>query len=157
MGGDMTAKVRWGLILGIVGLFVNTLASLIFAFCGPIVSFGVGLVAGFIVSQNEPAPTRGEGAQQGALSGLIAGGFILLGQIIGAIGNLAFAQMVEYESLFGTLPDLSSPEGQTFYWLIGIGVGVCFGLVDTLACVLGGALIGYVRTPAEIDRTEEMQ
>lgn len=152
----MTAKVRWGVIIGIVGLFVNTIASLIFAFCGPIVSFGIGLVAGFIVSQNEPAPTRGEGAQQGALTGLIAGAFILLGQIIGAIGNLVFAQMVEYEPIFGTLPDLSSPEGQAFYWLIGIGVGVCFGLVDTLACVLGGALIGYARTPAALDSEEKV-
>lgn len=143
----MTARIRWGLIAGVVGLFVNTIASLVFAFCGPIVSFGIGIVAGFIVTQREPATSKGEGAQGGAITGLIAGAFILLGQIIGAIGNLVFAQMVEYESIFGTLPDLSSPEGQTLYWVIGIGVGLCFGLVDTLACVLGGALIGYIRTP----------
>jgi hypothetical protein len=152
----MTAKVRWGVIIGIVGFFVNTIASLIFAFCGPIVSLGIGLIAGFIVSHKEPARTRGEGAQQGALTGLIAGAFILLGQIIGAIGNLVFAQMVEYEPIFGTLPELSSPEGQAFYWLIGIGVGVCFGLVDTLACVLGGALIGYARTPVVLNSDEKI-
>jgi hypothetical protein len=152
----MTARIRWGLIAGVVGLFVNTLASLVFAFCGPIVSFGIGIVAGLIVTQREPATSKGEGAQGGAITGLIAGAFILLGQIIGAIGNLVFAQMVEYESIFGTLPDLSSPEGQTLYWVIGIGVGLCFGLVDTLACVLGGALIGYIRTPAPADQHQEI-
>ena len=142
----MTAKVRWGLIAGLVGLFINTLASLVFPFCGPIASFGIGIIAGFFVSQQEPATTKGEGAQDGAITGLIAGAFILLGQIIGAATNLAIAQTEQYGLIFGPLPDLSSPEGQAIYWLIGIGVGLCFGLVDMFACVLGSALVGYFRT-----------
>lgn len=153
----MTVKIRWGLIVGVVGLVVNTLASLIFAFCGPIISFGIGIIAGFIVTQREPANSKGEGAQGGAITGLIAGAFILLGQMIGAIGNLVFAQMVEYEPIFGTLPDLGSPEGQAFYWVIGIGVGLCFGLIDALACVLGGALIGYIRTPVASNTQEKTE
>jgi hypothetical protein len=152
----MTAKVRWGLIAGLVGLFINTLASLVFAFCGPIVSFGIGIIAGFFVSQQEPATTKGEGAQDGAITGLIAGAFILLGQIIGAATNLAIAQTEQYGLIFGPLPDLSSPEGQAIYWLIGIGVGLCFGLVDMFACVLGGVIIGYIRTPVATNSLQEM-
>jgi hypothetical protein len=143
----MTARIRWGLIAGVVGLFVSTLASLVFAFCGPIVSFGIGSIAGFIVTKQEPATSKGEGAQDGAITGLIAGSIILLGNLVGAISNLAYAQTGKYESIFGPLPDLSSAEGQTNYWLIGIGVGLIFGLIDALACVLGGALIGYIRSP----------
>ncbi len=151
----MTAKVRWGLIAGLVGLFVNTFVSLVFAFCGPIVSFGIGIIAGFIVSQQEPAATKGEGAQDGAITGLIAGVFILLGQVIGAATNLAIAQMDQSGLIFGPLPDLSSPEGQAIYWLIGIGVGLCFGLVDMFACVLGSALAGYFRTQSVAAHLEE--
>lgn len=142
----MTARVRWGMIVGIVGMFVNTFASLVVALSGPILSFLFGIIAGFVVSRKEPATSKGKGAQQGAATGLIAGGLIFLGQLIGAVANLIYAQMPEYESLFGPFPTLTTPQGQTTYWLIGIGIGVLFGLIDTLACVLGGSIIGHLLT-----------
>ena len=150
----MTAQKRWGLITGIIGLIVNTLASLTFAFCGPIVAFGIGIIAGAVVTRKEPASSKGEGTQQGAITGIIAGALIFLGRIVGSINNLVYAQMPQYESIFGTLPDLSSREGQTYYWLVGIGVGVLLGLVDALACVLGSAMISYIRTPTA-SKTQE--
>lgn len=33
----MTARTRWGLISGVLGLFANVVASFIFGFCGPVV------------------------------------------------------------------------------------------------------------------------
>lgn len=142
----MTARVRWGMIVGIVGMFVNTFASLVVALSGPILSFIFGIIAGLVVTRKEPASSKGKGAQQGAITGLIAGGLIFLGQVIGAVANLIYAQMPAYESLFGPVPELTTPQGQTSYWVIGIGVGLIFGLIDTLACVLGGSIIGRLLT-----------
>jgi hypothetical protein len=144
----MKPRVKYGLIVGVAGMLLNVCVSAALGVCGPMMSLLAGAIAGFLTGQAEQAPERGDGARLGAISGLIAGGLMLVGQLFGGAGILAFVQFAEIPIGFGTVPQTSDLVGTASYWGIGLGVAGCFGLVGLVLSALAGAAGGYLGTPS---------
>ena len=144
----MQPRIRIGLIVGVIGLVLNICVSGFLGFCGPVVSLIAGGVAGFFTAQQERLATKSDGTRAGATAGGIAGGLIILGQMIGGVGALFFMQSSGVESPFGQIPTLSSdPATQIGYYAGGLGTAICFGLVGALLAAGAGAGAGYLGTP----------
>ena len=143
----MQPRIRIGLIVGVIGLVLNICVSGFLGFCGPVVSLIAGGAAGFFAAQQERLATKSDGARAGATAGGIAGGLIILGQMIGGVGALFFMQSSGIESPFGQIPTLSSdPATQIGYYAAGLGTAICFGLVGALLAAGAGAGAGYLGT-----------
>lgn len=143
----MQPRTRMGLIVGVIGLVLNICVAGLVGICGPLVSLIAGGAAGFFAAQQEKLATKGDGARAGATAGAIAGGLIILGQIIGGLGALAYVQYSGAPVLFGTAPDASSPASfSLIYYLTGAGTAFCFGLVGAALAAGAGAGAGYLAT-----------
>lgn len=139
----MQPRVKIGLIIGAIGLVLNIFIAALSGLCGPFVSLLGGAVAGFLSGKSEKAASKAEGARLGAISGAIASGMILIGQLIGAIGALAFFQFSNISVPLGKVPALSAPPSEhVLYYADGIGTGLCFGLVGMVLGSLTGAGAG---------------
>jgi hypothetical protein len=136
----------YGLIAGGIGLVINICISTAIGLCGPFVSLLVGAAAGFFAAQAEKAPTKNDGARLGAVSGAIAGGLVLVGQLIGSVGALVLTMSMDVQPIIGSMPESSDVAGQATFLLAGLGVGLCFGLVGVLLSALAGAGTGYLGT-----------
>jgi hypothetical protein len=144
----MKARFKIGLIIGLVGLVLNVCVAAAFGICGPVVSLIAGAVAGYFTARQEKPATKSSGAQAGAISGAVAGALILIGQIIGAIGALAYVQYSGAKIPFGTIPSTSADMSvQLIYYLTGMGTGICFGVVGIVLSALTGAGTGFLGTP----------
>ncbi len=141
----MAAKIKFGLIVGLFGLVLTMAVSFLVGVCGPFVGLVAGAVAGLLTVRAERPANRNAGASQGTQAGAIAGGLTLAGQLIGNIGGLMLLQASQVELPFGEMPQTSAEE--TAFWIGGIGVVVCFGLLGLGLGVLGGASAGYFATP----------
>lgn len=139
----MSPRIRLGLIAGIICLVLTACVSVLIGVCGPGVSLIAGAVAGFLTGRQERLSSQAEGAKAGAISGAISGGVALAGQIIGGIATLTIAPSL-FESL-GT-SQYTAYSGETAFWLGGIGVAFCFGLVGVVLSALAGATGGYFGT-----------
>jgi len=142
----MQPRVKYGLITGAIGLVINVCISAAIGLCGPFVALLAGAAAGFFTAQAEKAPSKNDGARSGAVSGAIAGGLTLLGQLVGVITILFLTISTGIQPIIGTLPESSDMAGQAVYWVAGVGVGLCFGLVGVLLSALAGAGTGYLGT-----------
>jgi hypothetical protein len=143
----MQGRLKFGLIVGVIGLAVNVCVAGFIGFCGPVVSLIAGGIAGYLAAREEMLPTRSDGAKAGAFAGGIAGALIILGQVIGGIGALAFLQSTGAELPFGTVPSPSAdPAILTGYYLGGVGTALCFGFVGALLAAGVGAAAGYAGT-----------
>lgn len=143
----MQPRVRIGLIVGAIGLVLNICASGLFGVCGPLLSLIAGGVAGYFAVQREKPTVKQEGRRVGATSGGIAGGLMILGQIIGGIGALFYIQSTGGATPFGTVPPLSGdPAALAGFYLGGLGTGVCFGIIGALLAAGAGAGVGYFTT-----------
>lgn len=144
----MQPKIKVGLLVGAIGLVLNICVAGFMGICGPFVSLIGGAAEGFFAAKQENSATKGAGAQAGATSGAIAGALILIGQVIGAVGALAFLQVAGTQLPFGQIPPASADASQQLlYYISGMGTGFCFGLVGTLLAALAGAGTGYLGTP----------
>ncbi len=144
----MQPRVKFGLIVGIIGLVLNSCVSLAFGICGPVMSLVAGAVAGFLTARAEAAPTQAGNAKAGAISGAIAGALVLLGQLCGAAGALVLALNMDFAPLGGSLPNPGDTGGMIGFWLGGLGIGACFGLLGVVLAAGAGALIAYLTTPS---------
>lgn len=143
----MKPRVKMGLAVGAVGLALNACVAALIGFCGPVVSLVAGAVAGYLAVQQEKPMTKGEGSKIGAIAGAIAGGLVIIGQVIGGVGALAFLQYSGVQFGIGTVPQPSSdPSVQAIYYLTGMGTAFCFGLVGALLAAGAGAGTGYMAT-----------
>ena len=79
----MRPRVKYGLIVGIIGLILNTCVSVALGVCGPLTALAAGAAAGFLAAREEQAAEQANGARLGAISGGIAGGLVFVGQLIG--------------------------------------------------------------------------
>lgn len=144
----MKARFKIGLAVGLVGLILNVCVSAAVGLCGPAVSLVAGAVAGFFTARQEKAATKSAGAQAGAISGLIAGGLGIIGQVIGGVGALAYLQATNATLPFGTIPPQSADMNtQLIYYVSGMGTGICFGLIGAVLSALAGAGTGFLGTP----------
>lgn len=143
----MKPRVKMGLAVGAVGLALNVCVAAFMGICGPLVSLLAGAAAGYLAVQQEKPTMKGEGAKVGAIAGAIAGGLVIIGQIIGGVGALAFIQYSGIQFGFGSVPQASSdPSLQAIYYLSGMGTAFCFGIVGALLAAGAGAGTGYVAT-----------
>ena len=146
----MKTSVRIGLIVGGIAWLINTCTAFALGFCGPVVAVISGGIAGFLVAHREGQATKGDGAREGAIAGAIVGGWMLLSQMLAAVFNLVFVQQSGIELPFGTAPDPTAVSSlQALYYVSGLGVGACIGLVDIVVAALTGALAGYVGTASQ--------
>ncbi len=151
----MKARIKFGLIGGVVGLALNLCVASLVGVCGPFVALLAGAVAGFFAAQQEKAATKGEGAGLGAVSGLIAGALVLAGQLISATAALIFIQFSDLDPVLGAAPAPSADIAQQItYYVSGLGTGLCIGLVGVAVAALAGAAAGYLGTPAQAPPTE---
>ncbi|HET6594288.1 MAG TPA: hypothetical protein VFG81_01615 [Anaerolineales bacterium] len=142
----MQPRTRIGLIVGVIGLVLNICVAGFIGFCGPVLSLVAGGIAGYFATQQEKPFTKNQAARIGATAGGIAGGLIILGQIIGGIGALAFMQSSGATPPFGQLPDFGDPATQVGFYAGGIGTALCFGVIGALLAAGTGALAGYLTT-----------
>ena len=143
----MQPRTRFGLIVGVIGLVLNACVAGFMGICGPFLSLVAGGIAGFLATRQEKPMTKNDGARVGATAGGIAGGLMILGQLIGGIGALAFMQTSGTPTPFGQLPDFSSdPAAQIGFYAGGIGTAICFGVIGALLAAGAGAGAGYLTT-----------
>ena len=140
----MQPRTRIGLIVGVIGLALNVCVSGFIGICGPFLSLVAGGVAGFFAVQQEKPFTKNEGARVGATAGGIAGALIILGQIIGGLGALAYMQSTGAQTPFGQIPELSDPATSIGFYAGGVGTALCFGIVGALLAAGAGAGAGYL-------------
>ncbi len=161
----MTAKVKFGLIAGVVGLLLNICVSAVMGICGPFTALLTGAAAGFLAANAEKPLLRSDGARTGLIAGLIAGVLVVVGQVIGNLGMLAFIQLADIPTLFGPPPAASDISQQFGYWLGGVGVVACFGIFDIGMAAISGAGGGYLgapsnppaETPSQIDSPQQSE
>jgi hypothetical protein len=143
----MQPRIRVGLIVGVIGLVLNICVAGFIGFCGPVLSLIAGGVAGFFAAQQEKPLTKNQGARAGVTAGGIAGGLIILGQILGGIGALFLMQARGTQLPFGQIPSTSSdPSTQIVFYATGIGTALCFGIIGALLAAGAGAGAGYLAT-----------
>ncbi|MBI3360984.1 MAG: hypothetical protein HY023_07725 [Chloroflexi bacterium] len=145
----MTPRIKFGLIVGAVGLVVNTLVAAAFGLCGPVMALLAGAAAGFFAAQSEKAAAKSDGARLGAVSGATAGALVFVGQLLGAAIALALVQVGKLPTIFGTAPSSADPIVQASFWLGGLGFGLCLGVGGIALAALAGAGTGYLGTPTQ--------
>jgi hypothetical protein len=144
----MTARVKYGLIVGAVVMLLNVCVAAVMGICGPVMSLVAGAIAGYLTAREEELPAAGDGARAGAVSGLIAGALVFLGQLIGGIGVLVFLQTSDIPTGFGAVPDLAETYGLLGFWVAGLALALCLGLGGLVLGALGGAVAGYLAAPS---------
>jgi len=146
----MQSRIKVGLLVGLIGLVLNVCVAGFIGICGPLVSLIAGALAGFFTARQEKPTAKSAGAQAGAISGAIAGALVLIGQVLGGVGALAFMQYSGTRLAFGQIPTPSAdPSQQAIFYLSGIGAACCFGLVGVVLSALAGAGTGYIGTPEQ--------
>jgi hypothetical protein len=144
----MQPRTRMGLIVGAIGLILNICVAGFVGFCGPVLSLIAGGVAGFFAAQQEKPLSKNQGARVGATAGGIAGGLIILGQILGGAVALFLMQSRAIQPPFGQIPSTSSdPSAQLVYYGSGVATALCFGIIGALLAAGAGAGAGYIATP----------
>lgn len=136
----MSARIKFGLIAGAIGLVLTACASVIMGCCGPLVSVAAGAAAAYFALKAESPSSQNEGGKIGAIAGAIAGALTLIGQILGGLVSLTVAptileQLGNYS--YGPLADQAS------YWAGGVGAAFCFGLLGTALAAAAGFAVGY--------------
>ena len=134
----MKPRVKVGLIVGAIGAVLNICVAGFVGICGPVVLLLAGAVAGFFAAQQEKLETKAEAAHAGATAGAIAGGLIILGQVIGGVGALAYMQASGTQLPFGIIPS-ESDAGSAQLILSGAGSAFCFSIFGILLAAGAGA------------------
>ena len=140
----MAPRYMFGVIVGIVGLVINSCVAFAVGFCGPFTGLLFGAVAGFLAATREKLPEKGDNARAGATAGGIAGLFLMGGQVIGGLTALVFYQISGTPLPFGNLDmsNMGTPELVGAY-VGGLGTGICFGLIGALFSAVAGAAAAF--------------
>lgn len=140
----MSPRIKFGLIAGGIGLVLNICVAAVMGVCGPGVAAVAGALAGYFAAKNERPLSQGEGAKSGAIAGLIAGGLVLIGQILGGITTLTLMPAISEAMNIS----LGVETGDPIYWAAGLSTAACFSAVGIVLAVGAGAGTGYISTPA---------
>ncbi len=143
----MKPAIKFGLIVGGVGLFLTACVGFILGICGPVVALIAGGVAGFLTAREVRPYTKGDGAKEGGIAGGVAGALTTVGQLIGGFSSILLAQVAGFSSPFGQIPTFDGPTAELVgYYIGGLLSGGCIGLVGLLLAAGAGALAGYLAT-----------
>ncbi len=134
----MSARVKFGLIAGGIGLVLTACFSALMGCCGPFVALAAGAAAGYFAVREEPAASQSEGGKSGAVAGAIAGALTLVGQILGGFVALTIVPPLMKE--LGNNSYISDPAS---YWLGGTAAAFCFGFLGTALAAAAGFAAGY--------------
>mgnify|MGYP000018976980 FL=1 len=141
----MNPQTKYGLIIGLIGLIINTFVAAALGICGPVIALIGGAIAGFLAANEKKVAPKSENAKAGAIAGLIAGGLIFIGQVIGGVLALVLFRSTMVSDIFGVSPSITEETSfQLGYYLGGFGIGMCLGAVDLIAAALAGAGTGYL-------------
>jgi hypothetical protein len=146
----MQPRIKFGLIVGVIGLVLNICVATAVGICGPFTGLLAGAVAGFLAATNEKRATKADGARTGVIAGLVAGGLVFIGQLIGAGGAVALVQSTGGRTILGQAPDILQGGAQGAGYLVGVlATGMCFGAIGVGLAAGAGALAGYLVTKEE--------
>jgi hypothetical protein len=145
----MKPYIKVGLLVGVIGLVLNTCIAAGMGICGPLFSLLAGAAAGYFTAAREKAATKGDGARLGLISGGIAGALIVVGQVLGGIGSLVLVQASGMKLPFGTVPAMADGSQSAIYYLSGVGTALCFGIIGMALAALVGAGVAYLTTSAQ--------
>ena len=145
--------VRYGIIVGVIGLIVNIFIAGFIGLCGPVTSLVAGAVAGYLAARAVHALVRGDGARVGATSGAITGAFVLVGQMIGGIAALLIIRSTGSAQINQLFEQQNGSAAQVGFWAGGVAVSACLGLIGIGLAAGAGALAGYFATPAQAAST----
>ncbi len=136
----MSARVKFGLIAGAIGLVLTACVSVVVGCCGPLAALAAGAAAGYFAVKGEVPASQGEGGKIGAIAGAIAGALTLVGQALGGLVSLTVAPSILEELgnySYGPLAEQAS------YWLSGAATAFCFGLLGAALAAVAGFAAGY--------------
>ena len=145
----MAARIKVGLIAGVISLAFTACLSSLFGICGPVVSLIAGALAGYFAAKQETPVSKSEGGKIGAISGAITGGMGFIGQFVGSI--LALTILPPLMASMGN-NSFNAISSEPTYWISGFGTAFCIGLGGVLFSALAGFGTGYISTmdkPAE--------
>lgn len=138
----MTPKVRYGLLVGGIGLFVNLVISAAVGLCGPFVTLLAGALAGWLTARALALPVRSQLASQGAQAGAITGALMIIGQLLGGVVALLILQGLNVTPAFGRMP--ANQIEQVSFWAAGLGAVLCFGVLGLALGAGAGAGAAYL-------------
>ncbi|GAB4128236.1 MAG: hypothetical protein Fur005_44050 [Roseiflexaceae bacterium] len=138
----MAPRIRYGLIVGGIGLVINALISVLVGICGPFVTMLAGALAGWLATRSGGEAIRSKQTTNGAIAGAITGSLMMIGQIIGGIAAIMLIQAMGSQPLFGSLP--SNDAEQVGYVVGGVIAGFCFGIFGIMLGAGAGAGVGYL-------------
>jgi hypothetical protein len=150
----MRSHIRAGLTSGAVAFLPTLCASFAAGICGPVVILASGAAAGFLTGRGTKIGIpRQEGARLGGISGAIAGAIAAAGQFMGVAGALLYFQITGSPTPLGTQsPVAGDPATQTGFYLGGLAVGLCFGLVGVVLAAMAGAGVASLAIPGKVQR-----
>ena len=136
----MSARIRIGLIAGVISLVLTVCVATAVGICGPAVSLIAGAVAAYFVVKQEMPASQSEGGKAGAIAGAIAGAGGVIGQIIGGIVTLTVLPGL-MESMGNY--SYSGANNSAAYWAGGAVTALCFGFVGVVLAAIAGFAVGY--------------
>ncbi|MFN8485845.1 MAG: hypothetical protein U0768_22620 [Anaerolineae bacterium] len=138
--------MKAGIIFGLLALGLGASVTMISAVCLPPFALLVGLGAGYMGGYFDQ-PTESRGAMRsGMWAGLIAGIFMVAGQILGTVGAATFLGPTRSALIMQSLGiPAYSPPGASFGYVWGlVGLLLIVGVVNVLVMagtgVVGGAI-----------------
>jgi hypothetical protein len=142
--------LKSGIIFGLIGfVLVLGVSVLISPFCSICFTVLLGLGAGYVAGVFERPLDSGEAWKRGAGAGALAGGLVILGQLIAGGVNANFMANDPNAQIVNELLGLP-PADPAMLWLGAVFAACCFGLVNVgiLAGLgaAGGALWGNMNT-----------
>ena len=137
----MAARIKVGLIAGVISLALTACLSSLLGLCGPVVSLIASGLAGYFAAKQEAPMSKSEGGKIGAIAGAITGGLGLVGQLLGSVIALTILPPL-LESMGNN--SYSAMPGEPTYWITGFGTALCIGLGGVVFAALAGFGAGYI-------------
>ncbi len=136
--------MKAGIIIGLLALGLGGSLTMISPVCLPPFALLLGLGAGSLNGYFEHPRASSAALRGGAWAGLIAGIFMVLGQVLGTVGAASFLGPTRSALIMRTfgVPDFSPP-GASFGYVGGlIGLLLIVGVVNVLVTAAAGGLGG---------------
>jgi hypothetical protein len=130
---SMNPSLKYGLIVGCIGLAMNLLVSSVIGLAGLGIVLLAGIAAGWLTARAHPTPPRTARAASGALAGMLSA----TGQLAGVVLGFWYIHQQGLDLL-----SLSSATTSATVWIVGIVLTGSLMLAGLGLGAGGGALAG---------------